>query len=195
MHHDDPFAYADDVDVLAPTGSSRRRTAPGRSSITARMPASATSIARAVARQLARHGDGGVADDAETLVARAGGGSGSALPSGLRAQFEASLGVDLGGVRIHDDSAAASAAAAVGARAYATGQDVFFAAGEHRPGTAEGVQLLAHEVAHTVQQRGGSGERRHKLEVTTPGDAVEVEADRAADAMMFGRAFAIGATP
>jgi hypothetical protein len=176
----------DDEFTAEPRESTSRARAP------ARMPASARAIARAVVRELARRGDGGVAEDAETLVDRAGGGGGAPLPAGLRQAFESSLGVDLGPVRVHDDGAAAAAATSVGARAYATGKDVFFAGGEYQPETPEGARLLAHEVAHTVQQRGGSPERRAKLSVTTPGDAVETEADRAADAMVAGRAFTIG---
>ena len=137
----------------------------------------------------------GVAADAETAVARASGGSGAPLPTRVQRQFEQSLGTDLSGVRVHTGAESAQAASAVGAKAYTVGNDIHFAAGRYQPDDPFGMHLLAHEVAHTVQQRGGSGERRHKLEVTTPGDAVEVEADRAADAMMFGRAFAIGATP
>lgn len=156
--------------------------------MTQRMPASARAIARAVAAAMS------VAPDADAHVDRALGGAGRPLPDGVRDRFERSLGVDLGGVRVHDGGAAASAAAAVGARAFAFGDDVVMGAGEYNPGTAEGARLLAHEVAHTVQQRGAAATRQHKLTTTMPGDAVEVEADRAADAMVAGDPFAIGST-
>ena len=65
------------------------------------------------------------------------------------------------------------------ARAFTTGTDVFFASGEYRPGPSSGEELLAHELAHVVQQRGAptSG----PLVVSQPGDALEVDADRAAE--------------
>src|SRR5262249_38703256 len=85
----------------------------------------------------------------------------------------------------------ADAAAAVGARAYAVGQDIHFAAGQFAPDDPFGVHLIAHEVAHTVQQAGGPIARQHKLTVSTPGDAAEIQADRAADAIVRAEPAAI----
>src|SRR5687768_4433822 len=74
-------------------------------------------------------------------------GSGQALPGAQRATFERSLGRDLSAVRVHTDDAAAGEADRVGARAYASGQDIVFAKGEYNPSQRRGAQLLAHEVA------------------------------------------------
>ena len=87
------------------------------------------------------------------------GGSGAPLPDGVRARFEQSLGHDLAGVRVHTDGASATAAAAIGARAYAVGQNVHFADGQYQPDDPFGLHLLAHEVVHTVQQTGGAAAR------------------------------------
>lgn len=134
----------------------------------------------------------GVADNAEALVGAAGGG-GMALPDHLRSRFEGSLGTDLSGVRVHTGEASAQAAAAVGAKAYTLGNDVHFGAGHYDPSSATGQHLLAHEVAHTVQQRGGAGGGpQFKLEVSSPGDAFEHEADRAAEAMVSGAPAQVG---
>jgi hypothetical protein len=123
----------------------------------------------------------------EAAVHRAASTGGHALPGALRTQFESCLGTDLSGVRVHDGGESAVATDAVGAMAYATGQDIHFAAGQYDPSSPAGIHLLAHEVAHTVQQAGGSASaRQHKLAVSEPGDALEVEADRAADAMVAG---------
>ena len=139
-----------------------------------------------------RDGAGAVGADAETLVSRAADGSGSPLPADVRERFESGLGADLGGVRVHTGSASAEAAQAVGAHAYAVGQDIHFAAGQYQPSSADGLHLLAHEVAHTVQQAGGAtSERQHRLEVSMPGDALEVEADRVADALVAGAPAAV----
>lgn len=124
--------------------------------------------------------------DADTLLTRAAVGSGQPLPDGLRSRFETSLGTGLGDVRVHDGSDAAAAAAGVGARAYATGQHIYMGEKQYAPHTADGALLLAHEVAHTVQQRGASGGPQYKLEISQPGDSSEVEADRAASAMVGG---------
>jgi hypothetical protein len=131
--------------------------------------------------------DGGVAPSADSAVAAAASSSGSALPGDVRAGFESSLGADLSGVRVHTGAESQTAAAAVGARAYTLGQDIHFAAGNYDPSGDTGKHLLAHEVAHTVQQSGGVQRRQNKLDISTPGDAQEVEADRAADAMVRGQ--------
>jgi hypothetical protein len=79
--------------------------------------------------------------------------SGAPLPGDVRAYFESRIGHDLGAVRIHHDGEAAMSARAVNARAYTVGCDVVFGAGEYQPGTDAGKHLLAHELAHVVQQR------------------------------------------
>ena len=142
-----------------------------------------------------RNGNDAVHDQASTLVSRASEGSSQGLPDQLRGQFEQSLGADLSGVRVHTGAAANEASTALGARAYAVGQDVFMGAGQYAPDTADGAWLLAHEVAHTVQQRGGSQGPQTKLEISEPGDAMEHEADRAADAMMSRTPISIGGAP
>lgn len=134
----------------------------------------------------------GVAADAEAAVDRASSSSGAPLPTSIQRQFEGSLGADLSGVRIHTGSESAQAAHAVGAKAYTVGQDIHFGAGRYQPEDPFGMHLLAHEVAHTVQQSGGAQRRQHKLEVSTPQDAAEHEADRAADAMVAGRPATVG---
>lgn len=129
----------------------------------------------------------GVVDGAEHAVATAASSSSSPLPHLLQRKFESSLGVDLSGVRVHTGTASEYAADAVGAKAYTMGQDIHFGAGNYDPASASGQHLLAHEVAHTVQQSGGSGHMQCKLEVSSPGGYLEQEADRAAEAMAAGR--------
>lgn len=82
-------------------------------------------------------------------------GAGRPLDGGTRALLEPRFGRDLSGVRVHTGAQADESARAVGARAYAVGQDAVFAAGQYNPGSREGLRLLAHEVSHTVQQTGG----------------------------------------
>jgi hypothetical protein len=81
-------------------------------------------------------------------------------------------------VRVHTDPTADALARSVSARAFTTGTDVYFAAGEYRPGSSDGDSLLAHELTHVTQQRGAptSG----PLTVSEPGDAMETEADSVA---------------
>lgn len=134
-------------------------------------------------------GVGGIQPNAEAAVARASGAGGSPLPATLQRKFERSLGADLGGVRVHTGAASAEAAESVSARAYTVGSDIHFGAGQYNPSSSAGEALLAHEVAHTVQQAGGAARKaQYKLDVSSPGDALEVEADAAAESMVAGRA-------
>ncbi|MFJ8196827.1 DUF4157 domain-containing protein [Streptomyces sp. NPDC096152] len=83
-------------------------------------------------------------------------GAGRPLEASVRREMEERLGADLGAVRVHTGPEAAVAADRLGARAVTVGQDVAFGSGQYRPGEPEGASLVAHELAHTVQQaRGG----------------------------------------
>jgi hypothetical protein len=75
----------------------------------------------------------------------------------LRAFFEPRFGQDFSRVRVHTDAAGADAARSVQARAYTYGPHIVFGAGEYAPATAQGKHLLAHELAHVVQQGAGAG--------------------------------------
>jgi hypothetical protein len=107
-------------------------------------------------------------------------GSGSGLDQGVRNRFESDLG-DLSDVRVHADDHADSLNRSVSARAFATGTDVYFAKGEYQPGSSDGDRLIAHELAHVVQQRGAPA--GGALTVSEPGDALEREADDVADSL------------
>lgn len=73
-----------------------------------------------------------------------------------RAQIELRFGHDFSQVRIHTDPLAIESAEAVSAKAYTVGRDVVFGRGQYTPETNDGKRLLAHELAHVVQQsRGG----------------------------------------
>lgn len=81
---------------------------------------------------------------------------GRPLEPSTRAFMESRFGFEFGSVRIHDDASADASARAVRAQAYTVGNHVVFAAGQYAPHTTAGRHLLAHELAHTMQQRGGA---------------------------------------
>ncbi|RKH02668.1 DUF4157 domain-containing protein [Corallococcus sp. CA053C] len=100
---------------------------------------------------------------------------GSTLPSGLRFGMEAFFDADLSTVRIHVGQEAES----LGAVAFAHGEDVHFARGHYQPDTSGGVELLAHELTHVLQQRGGRTAGRNPAGPALLHDPVlEAEADR-----------------
>lgn len=82
-------------------------------------------------------------------------GSGQPLDGVTRAFFESRFGHNFGNVRVHVDHSADAAARSVGARAFTSGSDVAFGAGQFAPHSAQGRRLLAHELTHVVQQRHG----------------------------------------
>jgi hypothetical protein len=79
--------------------------------------------------------------------------AGQPLDHSTRAYFERGFGRNFSGVRVHIDSRAVESARAVNALAYTLGSEIAFASGKYAPTTHEGQRLLAHELAHVVQQR------------------------------------------
>ena len=115
--------------------------------------------------------------DVELAIAASRGG-GSPLGGTVSRRLEATIGGPVDDVRVHADNHAAALARAVSARAFTVGNDIFFGQGEYSPATPAGTELIAHEVAHVVQQRGAP--LAGPLTVSQPGDAMEREADAVA---------------
>jgi len=92
--------------------------------------------------------------DVPAGVDRALAGAGSPLEPGLRQNMEQRFGHDFSAVRVHSDAAAASAADSIDALAFTAGTDVVFGRARYNPHTRDGRRLLAHELAHVVQQTG-----------------------------------------
>jgi hypothetical protein len=111
---------------------------------------------------------------------------GAPLDAATRAYMEPRFGHSFADVRVHADGQAAESAAAVGAQAYAVGRDIVFGAGKHAPRTDAGRRLMAHELAHVVQQRGSDAALSPSLEVGPVDAPEEREAERAASAVARG---------
>ena len=109
-------------------------------------------------------------------------GRGQAMDSKVRTQMESALGVDFSGVRVHTGNEADTFNRALDARAFTTGQDIFFRQGEYNPGGSSNRELLAHELTHVVQQ--GTGSVQCELIVSSAGDKYEQDADRVAEEVM-----------
>jgi len=105
---------------------------------------------------------------------------GRALDQPVLAEMESRFGHDFSGVRLHTDARADTSAQALDARAYTVGQDVVFATGQYAPHTEAGRQVLAHELAHTMQQGSVPSATRQHLRVSRPADESEREAELAA---------------
>lgn len=106
-------------------------------------------------------------------------GGGAPLAADLRAEMEERFGTAFADVRIHDDARSRASAVAFGADAYALGSDIVFSEGRFAPGSLEGKRLLAHELAHVVQQRRGGAIPGPISDAR--GSPLEAGADRAAE--------------
>jgi Domain of unknown function (DUF4157) len=110
--------------------------------------------------------------------------SGKPLDATTRTFMESRFGHDFSSVRVHTDVHAAKSAQAVNALAYTVGRDVVFGAGQYAPGTYAGKGLLAHELTHVVQQGMVAQMQTMALEMDTPGDAYEQEAEKVAQELI-----------
>ena len=151
-------------------------------------------------KDVQRKAAGGTRPAAPSIVHEVVGSGGRPLDTTTRTFFESRFGHDFGAVRIHDDTQAARSASAINADAYTVGNHVAFGQGGYAPGSRDGLRLLAHELTHVVQQSGGAGagvqrsslsspvalgtepdDERPSLEIGPENDALEREADEAAD--------------
>ncbi len=118
---------------------------------------------------------------------------GQPIDPATRVFLEPRFNSDFSHVRVHADTAASASATAVNARAYTVGHNIVFGAGQYAPATAEGKRLIAHELAHVVQQGEDATVVPQHLTIAPTGDQYEQEADRAAEAVSRADAPAVGA--
>jgi hypothetical protein len=107
--------------------------------------------------------------------------------------MESRFGTTFDDVRIHADSQAATSAESLGANAFTTGRDIYFASGQYSPTSNDGQKLLAHELTHTIQQQQGKQAtsvlpNRDGLPIGSPEDPLEREADLVADTIVQSNA-------
>jgi hypothetical protein len=91
------------------------------------------------------------------------GALGDSLPSPVRKQMESRFGMDLSGVPVHTDAAAAGEAKSIGARAFTRNRELYFAQGRYNPNSSSGQALIAHELTHVAQQRQGRADLKGNL--------------------------------
>ncbi len=82
-------------------------------------------------------------------------GKGFSLPNDIRTEMEAQFNVDFKNVRIHTGLDAVEMCEMIRAEAFTHGYDIYFNDGKYNPDTDTGKNLLAHELTHVVQQKGG----------------------------------------
>jgi hypothetical protein len=111
----------------------------------------------------------------------------SSLDAGTKKFMEFRFGYDFSNVRIHADERSARSANSIRALAYTVGNDIVFGKGQYNTSTIEGKRLVAHELAHIVQQQGETVDRRNgKLAFEPSSSLFEREAEQAAEHAITG---------
>lgn len=121
----------------------------------------------------------GPMDAAPPSVDQALAGPGRLLEPALQQDMEQRFGHDFSSVRVHSGMVAEQSAQDMNANAYTVGHDIVFGAGRFAPGTNGGRRLLAHELAHVVQQDRHTSHDLTSLRIGATDSTVEREAQRA----------------
>ncbi len=113
---------------------------------------------------------------------------GEPLAGAWRQRVEPLFGTSFAAVRVHDDASSHAAARSLNAHAFTVGQHLHFGAGRLNPHSRDGLHLLAHELAHTVQQRGATPlPATDSIDIDGANAPLERDADAHADAIVAGR--------
>lgn len=107
-----------------------------------------------------RDGEAREAEDPEAIRKQLG--SGHALDSHAKTRLQTAFGADFSNVRVHTDTRAQQLSDNLNAHAFTIGTDIAFGPGEYQPGTVVGDALIAHELAHVMQQGGSSSQPQRK---------------------------------
>ncbi|HET9282822.1 MAG TPA: DUF4157 domain-containing protein [Candidatus Angelobacter sp.] len=148
----------------------------------ARVPQQSAQVANKLQRPVTDNIRGRTAPASVHQVVRS---TGHPLDRETRTLMESRFGHDFSRIRVHVDSQAADSARELGAKAYTVGQDIAFAQSQYAPNTANGQRLLAHELAHTLQQS-SKEEATVGLRVAPSNDPLEHEAEGISNAMFSG---------
>ena len=126
----------------------------------------------------ARNGGARATDDPQAIQAQLG--EGQPLEGSVRSRMESAFGMNFSRVRTHTDNTASELSNRFNARAFTVGEHVAFGAGEYQPGTLVGDALIAHELAHVLQQGGRSSSVVPMKTMDQSYNALEKDADKAA---------------
>jgi len=178
--------------VAEGVGSAASAVAGGVGSAVSAVTEGVGSAISAVGDLLFKGREGGAKSAGDPRAIQSQLGEGQSLESGVRSRMESAFGEDFSDVQVHADTNAGGLSANLNARAFTVGQHVAFGTGEYRPGTLIGDALIAHELAHTIQQGSGSGSEVSTSNDTSPSSTLEQEADEAAAAALKGGKFRVG---
>lgn len=135
----------------------------------------------------------------QQLDTKLSGGGGSSLSGDVASRASAAYGTDMSSVRVHTDNQSAQMAESKGFQAFSYGGDVFGKSSALDTSSSEGQHVMMHELAHVAQTGGQrSGGVHGKVEIgtaTDSSDALEVDADKGADAALAGQSYKVQSAP
>jgi hypothetical protein len=118
-------------------------------------------------------------------------GGGNSIDAPARSRTERALDHDFSDVRVHHDAASDDLSRSLQAKAFTTGNDIFFKSGAYDPNSGAGQELLTHELTHVFQQR-AAGTDTGESRISDPNEASEVQAHKVADAVTRGDTASLG---
>lgn len=120
--------------------------------------------------------EGGALDQQTERSIRSAQG-GQPLEKQTRGSMEQAFGADFGGVRVHTNTKADTLNRSLQARAFTTGQNIFFKQGQYNPNSQGGKQLLAHELTHVVQQNSNVVQTKRAQTLANPPQTDSTQTD------------------
>ena len=111
-------------------------------------------------------------------------GRGQPINKNIRGKLEQGFGADFSGVRIHTDGKSDELNQSIQARAFTTGQDIFFRQGAYDPSSKQGQQLLAHELTHVVQQSGDAVRAKSEVNLAPKENKVQTKTSLASSSVL-----------
>jgi hypothetical protein len=152
-----------------------------------------STMGNAFVQRLMEPRSGSVPEAGKELESQRGGGE--PLPDAVRSKMELAFGQNFGSVRVHTDAAATAMTDRLDTKAVTQGDHVYFQAGTLDPGSDEGEHLLAHELAHVVQQKNATATAPMTQRGSAPETAANDAADRVASGQPAGRLAPAGVGP
>ncbi|NJO00823.1 MAG: DUF4157 domain-containing protein [Bacteroidia bacterium] len=125
---------------------------PLRSSFAQRKCAACAAEEKLQGKFVQMKGEAGTASSQLESQINASKGGGSPMGADTQSFMSDRFGADFSEVRVHTGSESVQMNQALGAKAFTVGNDIHFNEGAYNPGSTEGKKLLAHELAHSVQQ-------------------------------------------
>ncbi|MCP4599006.1 MAG: glycohydrolase toxin TNT-related protein [Proteobacteria bacterium] len=171
------------ADMMAAKETAGEAVESGVKAVGSTVKSAAKSIGNFFGSLFSKSKDGGGKESESPQAIQSQLGEGRPLDGGLRSRMESAFGSTFSNVRVHNDSNAAGLSSGLNARAFTVGEHVAFGSGEYQPGTMVGDALIAHELAHTIQQ-GNAGPSVGDSVPMQKGDfgdsSLEIDADESA---------------